>query len=403
MEYFLKLSKNWAEFYPPSVTTASPPPTIAVMTQKFDVCIRGDGIVGRTLALLLARQRLRVGLVRAAPHQQTDVRAYSLNENSRQLLERVGCWPDEQHATPINTMRVWGDDQGFVEFGSQASQDLSWMVDVPVLEAQLARALDFQTDIVQLSEPSPAWLTAICEGRHSTSREQLGIEFEAHPYQQHAVAARLQTSMPHRGQAFQWFNQGPQGLEILALLPLGGPQGMQAALVWSLPPAVAQEKLNASAQDFTQALQNASQGVLGQLHLESERAMWPLQLACTKQWAGRYADGTAWVLAGDAAHNIHPLAGLGLNLGLADVAELVDILQAKQTTEYWRNAGDSLFLRRYERARRAGILPTWIACDGLQRLFAHPNTAIQQLRNWGMSGFNTLSPLKQWIMAQAKK
>jgi 2-polyprenyl-6-methoxyphenol hydroxylase-like FAD-dependent oxidoreductase len=231
----------------------------------------------------------------------------------------------------------------------------------------------------------------------------LGIEFDAHPYHQHAVAARVQTSLTHRGQAFQWFTQGPEGLEILALLPLGGTHGTQAALVWSLPPAVAQRQRQASPEDFLHDLQTASAGVLGQLSLDSELAMWPLQLALTRQWAGQFADGSAWVLAGDAAHNIHPLAGLGLNLGLADVAELVNILQAKHTTDYWRSAGDRLFTRRYERARKANLLPTWVACDGLQRLFDHPNTAVQQLRNWGMSRFNALSPLKQWTVAQAMK
>jgi 2-polyprenyl-6-methoxyphenol hydroxylase-like FAD-dependent oxidoreductase len=129
--------------------------------------------------------------------------------------------------------------------------------------------------------------------------------------------------------------------------------------------------------------------------------MWPLQLARAQQWTGQFADGSSWALAGDAAHNIHPLAGLGLNLGLADVAELARVLQLRQTTEYWRSAGDRYFLRRYERARKADMLPTWLACDGLQRLFAHPNASVQSLRNWGMKSFDGLAHLKRWTMQQA--
>jgi 2-polyprenyl-6-methoxyphenol hydroxylase-like FAD-dependent oxidoreductase len=106
-------------------------------------------------------------------------------------------------------------------------------------------------------------------------------------------------------------------------------------------------------------------------------------------------------LAGDAAHTIHPLAGLGLNLGLADVGELAHILKIRDGKDYWRSVGDRYFLRRYERARKAGLQPTWAACDGLQRLFAQPNASVQSLRNWGMNGFNRLTPLKAWAMQQA--
>jgi 2-polyprenyl-6-methoxyphenol hydroxylase-like FAD-dependent oxidoreductase len=129
--------------------------------------------------------------------------------------------------------------------------------------------------------------------------------------------------------------------------------------------------------------------------------MWPLQLACVDRWTGNFADGSAWALAGDAAHNIHPLAGLGLNLGLADVAELAHVLEAREAKDYWRTVGDRYFMRRYERARKADMMPTWAACDGLQRLFAHPSSGVQALRNWGMNGFNSLLPVKAWTMKQA--
>lgn len=137
------------------------------------------------------------------------------------------------------------------------------------------------------------------------------------------------------------------------------------------------------------------------MRLISDRAVWPLRLAQARQWTGSFADGSAWVLAGDAAHNIHPLAGLGLNLGLADVQELSQVLSMRRDADYWRPVGDRRLMRRYERARKADMLPTWIACDGLQRLFAHPNATVQSLRNWGLSTFNQASPLKRWALQQA--
>lgn len=378
-----------------------PPSYNCQMAQKLDVCIRGDGMVGRTLALLLARQRLRVGLVTSPPRTNVDVRAYSLNKASRDLLTELRCWPDAQRATPVQDMRVWGDNGGFVHFASPTPEGLSWIVDVPVLEAQLAEAVRYQSDIACLTAPAPAALTVVCEGRHSITRDELGVSFETLPYQQHAVAARVRGSVPHRQQALQWFHQGSHGLEILALLPLGGAQGDSAALVWSLPPERASAMLALEAVAFASALQDASHGVLGQLELTSERAMWPLQLARAEHWIGTFADGSAWALAGDAAHNIHPLAGLGLNVGLADAAQLAQVLKSREGADYWRSVGDRHLLRRYERARKADMLPTWVACDNLQRLFAHPHASVQALRNWGMSGFDSLAPLKRWAMQQA--
>ena len=378
-----------------------PPSYNRRMAEKLDVCIRGDGMVGRTLALLLARQKLRVGLVTSAPKTSQDVRAYSLNSASRSLLSELRCWPDALHATPVQHMRVWGDDGGFTQFESPTPKGLTWIVDVPVLEAQLADAVRYQADIATLSAPEPAALTVVCEGRTSATRAELGVNFDVLPYQQHALAARVRCSKPHRQQALQWFAQGPHGLEILALLPLGGAQGDTASLVWSLPPERAKVLQDLSAEAFGMALEHASHGVLGQIALTSERALWPLQLARADRWTGNFADGSAWALAGDAAHNIHPLAGLGLNLGLADVAELAHVLKTRETKDYWRSVGDRYFMRRYERTRKAEMVPTWLACDGLQRLFAHPNPSVQALRNWGMNGFNRLTPVKAWAMQQA--
>ena len=373
------------------------------MAQTFDICIRGDGIVGRTLALLLARQNLQVGLVTQPSATKPDVRAYSLNSTSRDVLSTVRCWPDALHATPVMDMQVWGDDGGCVHFESPTPDGLTWIVDVPVLEAQLGDALRYQHNIALIDAPQAAQLSVICEGRNSHTRQDLQVETEVLPYQQTAVATRIRSSTPHVQKAMQWFAHHHNGLEILALLPLGGAKGDTYGVVWSLPLTRAQEVMALSSENFISALQNASHGVAGSFELVSERATWPLQLAHVKQWTGTFADGGAWVLAGDAAHSIHPLAGLGLNLGIADAVELAHVLEARLSTDYWRSVGDRYFMRRYERARKAGILPAWAACDGLQRLFDHPNTSVQALRNWGMNSFDSFASLKQWTMQQAMR
>ncbi|OUL99760.1 FAD-dependent monooxygenase [Variovorax sp. JS1663] len=360
-----------------------------------EVCIRGAGIVGRTLALLLARERVRVALVApAATPERQDVRAYALNAASRALLESLRGWPDAPHATPVREMLVHGDEGGRVQFHAarQKVDALAWIVDVPALEQQLADAVRFQSRIEVVAEPVAAPLTVVCEGRISATREQLGVRYEVTRYPQHAIAARVVADEPHDGAARQWFND--RG-EVFALLPM---TDKQLALVWSVDQLRAPELLALGADAFNHALHEASHGALGGLRLVSERAAWPLQRAIADRWTGRLADGNAWALAGDAAHTVHPLAGQGLNLGLADAAALADVIKDR---DYWRSVGDARLLRRYERARRADVLSMSLATDGLQQLFAHSADPLPALRNWGMRGFDRTRLIKNWIAKQA--
>ncbi|MGA8393612.1 MAG: FAD-dependent monooxygenase [Burkholderiaceae bacterium] len=367
------------------------------MATTFDICIRGAGIVGRTLALLLAREHLRVALVAPpgvappATSGHSDVRAYAMNAASRALLESLRVWPDETSATPVLRMEVSGDDGGLVNFdaGVQATPALTWIVDVPALEARLSEAVRYQPQIEVLQGPAPAALTVVCEGKASRTRAEYGVEFNVKPYGQHAIATRLTCEKPHGQVAWQWFSGG----DILAFLPLGGRLGNSVAVVWSVHQERAPALLATSPEEFTSMLETASHHTLGKLTLQGERASWPLQLARADRWVG-----PGWALAGDAAHTVHPLSGQGLNLGLGDVAELARVLKSR---EDWRPPGDLKLLRRYERARKADVLSTSLATDSLQQLFSLGGSPAQALRNWGMSGFDRSGPLKDWVARRA--
>lgn len=378
------------------------------MSKPFDVCIRGDGVVGRTLALLLAHERLRVALVtrprspataQPAANAPTDVRAYALNSASRKLLETLRAWPEAAFATPVLAMQVWGDDGGRLDFTAQgvAQEALAWIVDVPALEQQLVHAVRYQPRIETVVHPVKAALTVICEGQKSSSRDEFGasgspggsVNWRVKPYPQKAIAARLELDKPHGGVARQWFASG----EILALLPLSGPAGNSVALVWSVSFERASTLQKLPPEEFCAALHTVCGQEVGTLRLTSERASWPLALSRAEHWVG-----PGWALAGDAAHTVHPLAGQGLNLGLADAACLAGVIAQR---EHWRALGDEKLLRRYERARKAEVAAMGAVTDGLHGLFAQTGAAWQTLRNWGMNGLAHSGLLKRWLAQQA--
>jgi 2-polyprenyl-6-methoxyphenol hydroxylase-like FAD-dependent oxidoreductase len=367
--------------------------------KEYDVLVQGTGIVGRSLALALARAGLQVALrpehARAAGDD--DVRAYALNEASVELLRSLKVWDalPAGAATPVLDMLVQGDARhAALEFSAwqQHVSALAWITDAAVLERELGAAVRFAPHITVVAPDAEvrAALTALCEGKASATRDALGVSFERHDYGHRAIAARLVSSRAHQGIARQWF----RAPDVLALLPFDTPQsGHSYALVWSLPDERAAALLALDAAAVEQQLMQASAGEAGVLTLASGRAAWPLMQAHASAWCG-----LGWVLLGDAAHVVHPLAGQGLNLGLADVAALVEVIRAR---EPWRALGDEKLLRRYARERAA---PTWAMrqlTDGLLQLFSQDAPALRELRNRGLTLVNRLSPLKRWLTARA--
>ncbi len=373
---------------------------------SLDVCIRGDGAVGLTLALALARQGLRAGVVgpapaalSATPSSTTDVRTYALNAASRRLLTELRVWdalpPDA--VTPVDEMRVAGDAPGgLLSFSAwqQGCEALAWIVDAAALEATLHTAARFAPHLVMLTDGDPAIagaaLTVLAEGKASASRAALGVQFERHAYGHTALAARLVADVPHGDVARQWFGAP----DVLALLPFDRPEsGRSFGLVWSLPAERAAALQAAPAADFEAALAEATGGAAGVLHLASARTAWPLAIAQASPLCG-----PGWVLVGDAAHQVHPLAGQGLNLGLADAASLARVIAAR---EPWRTLGDPILLRRHVRERAGPTRAMGWVTDNLLHLFAHPQPLARELRNRGMGLLNQLAPLKRLLTQRA--
>ncbi len=363
--------------------------------QSYDVLVRGGGAVGLACALSLGRLNLRVALRREAAAATDDLRAYALNAASVRLLQRLRAWDaiPADARTPVHDMHVEGDVPGaaldFSAWWSGAAA-LAWIVDAAELDRALRAATAFAQHVDDVAADVPATLEVLAEGRDSATRDRLGIAVERRPYGQRAIAARLVADVPHAGLARQWFLSP----SVLALLPIDRPEpGRSLALVWSLPDAEADTLAALPDADFDAALMAATGGAAGTLRLVSRRAQWPLMLARAQR-----VHGTGHVLVGDAAHVVHPLAGQGLNLGLADVAALADVIAAR---EPWRSIGDAKLLARYARAR---IAPTWAMArvtDTLLRLFAAQSPWVKEIRNRGLTLVNHASPVKRALTARA--
>jgi ubiquinone biosynthesis UbiH/UbiF/VisC/COQ6 family hydroxylase len=350
-----------------------------------DVVVVGRGANGAAAALGLAQAGLRTVLVgpEAAPDPEPaawDARIFALSPASRALLERLRVWSaiDAGRVQAVDAMRVFPDSRaGAPELRFDArdagAQALACIVEARNLGAALDRAVGFagvrvldarveeavvHPDRVELGlhdgSRVRARLLVAADGASSPLRGLLGIAATERAYEQHAVVANFDCSMPHEGCAWQWF--GEHG--ILALLPL---PGRRCSMVWSAAPALADELMRLSPAALGQRVSDLAGGVLGSLVALAPAARFPLRLVRADALIAPRA-----LLLGDAAHAMHPLAGQGLNLGFGDVATLLDVVAGR---EPFRDLGDRLLLRRYERARREPVLAMTWTTDALQRLF----------------------------------
>ncbi len=402
-----------------SVRKSSP----ASVDAASDICIVGNGAIGKTAALALAQAGLRVSLltpprptVPTGPQASWDVRVYAVNQVAHDILSSVKVWDalDDARVTAVEGMVVTGDAEnhpGHLAFDAYSAHvdALAWIVEDRNLNVALDAALKFSSNVnivqgratglqvdathahlqLESGETLTASLLVGADGAQSWVRGQCDIGLDYRSYGQRAIVTNFSCAKPHLGVAHQWFTAS-EG--IVALLPL---PGQRVSLVWSAPDSLADSLLGQSAADLAQHLAKYAGAVLGALTpLEPELVRaFPLRLIKPHAMtAARVA------LIGDAAHVVHPLAGHGMNLGFADVTALVTVVGAREPQ---RDCGDARVLGRYARARKEDVLLMQLATDGLARLFDTQIEPLRAVRNLGLNLVNRLPVLKRRLMAHA--
>lgn len=389
-----------------------------------DVAIVGAGVVGATLAALLADSKLRVALIDAAapvldwPAGSTDLRVLALTAASERILAGVGAWPRiaEFGAAPFREMRVWdasgaGGIQGEIHFDSADLSEarLGHIVENRIVVRALIERLraadssahllhshaveeivrDDEHACMRLGDGSVirARLVVGADGVNSKVRALGGLDVRGWDYDQRALVATVATEESHRDTAWQRFlPDGP-----LAFLPL---HDGRCSIVWSTSPAHAEALLAADETAFLAELTEAFDARLGQVTACGPRAAFPLRL----QHAPRYVSGRL-ALIGDAAHAIHPLAGQGANLGLLDAAALAEVVA--DAAAAGRDIGAVAVLRRYERWRKSDNIMTMLAMDGFKRLFGADLALLRWARNAGLNLTDAAVPVKHLIVQHA--
>jgi len=385
-----------------------------MMSKSVDVLVVGGGVVGLTAAAGMASRGFKTAVMDAGSlkraSQNKNTRVYAINGASQALLRRLGVWTllEPNIISPYQQMHIWdASNHAEMTFDARdaAQAELGVILEERSLRAPLLKrveALGVQlisdtrvtacvedmSGMCVTDDDGRSWhakLLVVADGALSNTRELLNVSMTTWPYDHEALVATVQTEKPHQATAYQVFtSDGP-----LAFLPLPDPH--QCSIVWSQPPERTQALLALENNDFDSALTQAFENQLGAVKVLSTRFSFPLHMRHVQQYRG-----SAWLLMGDAAHTIHPLAGLGLNVGLADITSWLTLLD-QQGGGVWSER----ILAAYQRERKYEVWSVIALMQSIKAMFGTSLAPVDALRGLGLRALNRCSPLKRLLVEYA--
>jgi 2-octaprenylphenol hydroxylase len=386
------------------------------MGARSTVGVIGGGLVGAAAALGLARDGFNVTLIDRRQPQVVkgalgiDIRNVALSPASQQLLDRLGVWSRVETA-PYDAMCVWehfGTSQLEFHAADVGRCELGWLVEMsPLICAAWAELGDIDHVEVLLADidnvvPDDAGVSVhftpeadiaprlfdflvAADGAQSVVRDALNLAVIQQPLDQVAIATVVQTSDSHQHTAWQRFlSEGP-----LAFLP--APDDHLCSIVWSQTEATAKRRLALDDEAFCAEIEHAIEGRLGKVIAVDQRFSFGL----TQQRVKSCTPHARVVMIGDAMRVVHPLAGLGVNLGLEDVSRLLEVAHKQH------DLSQSGIWRRYARQRQVRSQMMIQTMSALQKFYGSANPAVALLRNFGVQSFNALDTIKRQVMREA--
>jgi len=390
------------------------------------VIIIGGGLAGLACGIALSGAHLSIPLktliVDAGPPLETrdlerDSRGTAITRSSRVMLEAIGVWDKLAAQTQSFNSIVVTDSRdndrkrpALLNFLStlDGTGPSAWMVENPVLMQAIIASVQTTPNLTVVTDTTvdeyqftsaqakittssgkqfSAPLIIAADGRSSRARLRAGIEVVNWDYGQSGIALTVAHEKPHNGCAEEHFREaGP-----FAILPL---PGNRSSIVWTEKTRDAEQLMALSQSGFLSELKTRFGDHLGEVELASAYASWPLKLQIAKSFSAQRL-----ALVGDAAHIIHPIAGLGFNLGLRDIAALTQCII--EQVHLGLDHGGPVSLANYEKWRRADTIMVAAACDGLNRLFSNASLPTTALRQAGLKLVDQIPPLKGFFMDAA--
>lgn len=377
------------------------------MYQSFDMVIVGGGMIGQAFALSMAKHNLSIAIIEPNnPNPKIQeyfhTRVSAITPTSEALLKDIGVWDLIQRKQAFSNTSVWDENShGHLDFSATDDNNthLGYIIENDCIQSAMYAALS-DTKVTFISAKLDSFdktkqgyhvildddkqlecsLLIGADGAHSRVRDLAGIAFSENNYQQKAIVCNIHTSKHFNNTTWQRFLSN----SIIALLPLAE---NEASIVWSAENHLADELLALSPQDFAQLLSAGVEYRFGEFEMRSKIQAFPLIERSAKAYVQENL-----ALIGDAAHNIHPLAGQGVNLGFSDIREL-----SQQLATNIDILGNYLVLRKYARARRLDNELMAKTMSGLNWIYKENNELLRWGRGFGMNLINTSPNLKSFF------